>query len=271
MLFFAALVTAQDDIPRSLRDMADTERAFAQAATVKGVRDAFLEFFADDALALVPAPTSYKERLRARPSVPFSENELRWEPRLGDVAASGELGWLTGPSTFINHKDKQPPRHGNYLSVWKKQADGSWKVLLDVGSQSPTPVPFAPGFHRFAVPTRYTGKTTKADATATLEAADRRANAGDPPLADGARIHRDGMPAVVGREAALAWLGRAGPTARTTGRAESAASGDVGYTFGTYETPGDPAARGSYIRVWSRDAAGRWLVVVDVQNQAPPR
>ena len=165
MLFFAALVTAQDDIPRSLRDMADTERAFAQAATVKGVRDAFLEFFADDALALVPAPTSYKERLRARPSVPFSENELRWEPRLGDVAASGELGWLTGPSTFINHKDKQPPRHGNYLSVWKKQADGSWKVLLDVGSQSPTPVPFAPGFHRFAVPTRYTGKTTKADAT----------------------------------------------------------------------------------------------------------
>ena len=97
LCFFRRTDLAQDEISPALEALAETERAFAKAATVKGIRDAFLEFFADDAVALVPEPASWKARLRAGPSVPFSEHELLWEPRVGDVAASGELGWLTGP------------------------------------------------------------------------------------------------------------------------------------------------------------------------------
>src|SRR5215216_718889 len=111
----AATLTAQDAITPELAALADAERAFAQAATHKGIRDAFLEFFADDAIALAPDPVPAKERLRSRPSVPFSENELLWEPRTGDIAASGELGWLTGPSTFTNKKANTAPGYGNYL------------------------------------------------------------------------------------------------------------------------------------------------------------
>src|SRR4249920_2928525 len=98
-----AFVTGQEAMPRELTAMADTERAFAKAATVKGWRDAFLEFFADDAVTLANGVSSAKERLRQQPSTPFSVLELVWEPRLGDVASSGELGWLTGPSTSTNH------------------------------------------------------------------------------------------------------------------------------------------------------------------------
>ena len=42
----------QDSIRRDLDAMADTEREFAKTATFKGWRDAFLEFFGDDAIAL---------------------------------------------------------------------------------------------------------------------------------------------------------------------------------------------------------------------------
>ena len=66
--------------------MADTERAFAKAATVKGWRDAFLDFFADDAIAFTPDVVPAKDGLRKQPSTPFSEAELVWEPRTGDVA-----------------------------------------------------------------------------------------------------------------------------------------------------------------------------------------
>jgi hypothetical protein len=38
------------DIPPALAAMADAERAFAAAARVKGIREAFLEFFSDDAM-----------------------------------------------------------------------------------------------------------------------------------------------------------------------------------------------------------------------------
>ena len=82
--------------------MADAERAFAAAARVKGIRDAFLEFFADDAM-FEPGAGLAKEQLRKQKPEPFSVRELVWEPRTGDVAASGELGWLTGPGTFIDH------------------------------------------------------------------------------------------------------------------------------------------------------------------------
>jgi ketosteroid isomerase-like protein len=49
--------------------------------------------------------------------------------------------------------------------------------------------------------------------------------------------------------------------------AEAAQSGDLGYTWGSYAVSANgPAAaeRGHYVRAWSRDAQGRWIVVLDV-------
>ena len=162
-------VAAQSNVPAELAAMADTERAFAKAATVKGWRDAFLEFFADDAIAFANGVTSAKERLRQQPSTPFSVFELLWEPRLGDVAASGDLGWLTGPSTSINHAAKDnKPGHGCYLSIWRKQADGTWRVFIDVGASAPEPVTFASGFNRINFGERYVGKETGKDARKSL-------------------------------------------------------------------------------------------------------
>lgn len=110
----AVLISAQEAIPPALTAMADTEREFAAAARVKGIRDAFLEFFADDAIAFEPEPAKAKDQLKRQQPQPFSVRELVWEPRTGDVAASGELGWLTGPSTFINHAaEDKSPRYGN--------------------------------------------------------------------------------------------------------------------------------------------------------------
>ena len=154
---------AQLSIPPELEAMAATEREFAKAATAKGWRDAFLEFFADDAIAFTPDVVPAKDRLRKQPSTPFSEFELVWEPRTGDVSASGDLGWLTGPSTSINHKanPKAPdagPRHGCYLSVWRRQPDGRWRVIVDVGVDAPTPVAFPGGFTRSTIPTRFAGQ-----------------------------------------------------------------------------------------------------------------
>ena len=276
-----ALILAQDQITPALEALAQTERDFAKAATVKGIRDAFLEFFADDAVALVPEPASWKTRLRAGPSVPFSEHELLWEPRVGDVAANGELGWLTGPSTFTNKKAGGQPRHGNYLSVWRKQADGSWKVFLDIGSDSPEPVTFATGFNRYAFGPRYVGNDGKAAATASLLDRERAMNARlskeDPSvvyaafMAGNARLHRQGSPPQVGRDAAAAWLKvNARSLYTVTGSGESAAAGDLGYTYGTYTTQESPR-KGSYMRIWSRTREGQWLIVTDVVSPPPDK
>ena len=269
-----AAAVAQDIAPPALIALADAERAFARTATEKGVRDAFLEFFADDSIALAPDASPAKERLRSRPPVPFSEAELLWEPRTGDVAASGEIGWLTGPSTFTNKKANAAPSYGNYLSVWRKQADGTWKVFIDIGSDAPAPVPFPPGFNRFQFGPRYSGPGDKAAGTSTLLDADRALNAklltgpsGDAyasVTAANVRLHRDGMAAVLGRQAASEWLTKNTPSLRaSTTSAESARSADLGYSYGTYQK-GDAPAKGPYVRIWSRDAQGTWQIVAEV-------
>jgi ketosteroid isomerase-like protein len=171
----------------ALDSLVSAERAFAKTATEKGIRDSFLEYFAEDSIAFNPAPISATARLRSRPGRPFSEYELRWEPRTGDIAASGELGWLTGPSTFIDHTSSTPtPQHGNYLSVWRRQQSGPWRVFIDVGSEPPQAVTFAEGFTRFPLTSRYSGPDGKAAGAGTLLDADETLNA---------RIARDGAPA----------------------------------------------------------------------------
>ena len=175
-LFVTSLVTAQPQIPAELQALADTETAFAKAATAKGIRDSFLEYLDDDAITFDLAPVSAKAQLRAGPSRPFTEHELTWEPRTGDVAASGELGWLTGPSTFIDRtKPQGQPRYGNYLSVWRRQPGGAWRVFIDVGADAPQSVPFAPGFTRFPFGARY-ARTGENTTRASLLQADRALN-----------------------------------------------------------------------------------------------
>ena len=270
--------------PEALDSMVAAERAFAAAAREKGIRDAFLEFFADDAM-FDPAAGRAKDQLRRQKPQPFSERELVWEPRTGDVAASGELGWLTGPGTFVDRLATDPsPRYTNYLSVWRRGEDGRWRVYLDVGTRLTAPATFAPGFVRFPFAARYVAPSGapgvgKAGSD-TLTLADRAFNARiatagaaaayAEALAPGARVHRDGPGALIAPASVREWLAAhaAGMTAATTA-AESAVSGDLGYSYGTYRVAGPPPTTGSYVRVWTRDAAGRWRVVADVL--LPPR
>ena len=263
-----------ETIPPALAAMADTERQFAAAAQVKGIRDAFLEYFADDAM-FEPGRGKAKDQLLEQKAQPFSERELVWEPRTGDVAASGELGWLTGPGTFINHAaGDKTPRHTNYLSIWRKEPDGRWRVFIDLGTSLNAPATFAPGFTRFAFPNRYTGPESKAAATDRLAAADRAFNerlasagasaAYDEVLAAGARLHREGVGALTDHNAVQNWLKEHahGLTAKAMA-AESAASGDLGYTYGDYQLA--PSGKpGAYLRIWTREAQGRWRVVAEV-------
>jgi ketosteroid isomerase-like protein len=284
--FTLAVAAAQNTIPPELAAMAEAEREFARTATVKGWRDAFLEFFADDSIAFTPKVASAKERLRKQPATPFSVFELVWEPRTGDVADAGDLGWLTGPSTSINHKtpDKQPG-YGCYLSVWRKQPDERWKVFIDVGTNAPQPVTFPPGLTRTTLENRYVAKgrdkESKDAATRSLADADRALNAqiaeqGIVPafvsvLAPAARLHRPGWVPTVGREAITKWLDQHATAGTATHEsAEAAASADFGYAYGRFEVKGPTPSGGVYVRLWSRDATGRWWLIVDVAQIFKP-
>jgi ketosteroid isomerase-like protein len=62
---------------------------------------------------------------------------LTWEPVNAEVANSGELGYTWGNWKFTT---PDTTYYGNYFTAWKKQKDGNWKVALDGGNSTPTPL-----------------------------------------------------------------------------------------------------------------------------------
>src|SRR5687767_954118 len=132
--------------------MVAAERAFAAATKQIGVRDGFLTFFADDAIDVVPVGGGLglikaKDRLRAQPPArqPLI-TELIWEPRWGAISTAGDLGWLTGPYRIHSVHGTDADRHGAYFSIWRRQPDQTYKVVLDIGIATARPLTFPESF-----------------------------------------------------------------------------------------------------------------------------
>jgi ketosteroid isomerase-like protein len=269
-LLFTIGAASRDDVPRALVELADAERAFAQRAQEVGARQAFLDYFADTAVGFdTGRPAPAKDAIRMHPDPPKDVKVLFWwEPRYGDIAASGDLGWLTGPVRSARaDRNNGAVRHGNYASIWKRQPDGTFKVIIDVGIDPTAEVPFPDGFTRAPFENRYTGDEIGPVAQSSLLAADRALNnvarssmadAYASALAPAGRLHRNGRLPMQGRDVATEWLRTQQPmTGAESLYAETARSADLGYTWGSYDG-------GHYVRVWVREASGAWKVALDV-------
>ena len=119
------------------------------ATAAKNDLDGTVAFYADDAVLLPPnAPmaTDRKSIRESWASLLGPNTAVSWKVSKVEVAKSGELGYLYG-TYELSIKDPKggPPVRdtGKLLEVWKKQADGKWKCIVDTYN-SDLPVPAAP-------------------------------------------------------------------------------------------------------------------------------
>lgn len=262
-------------LPQSLTQMIEAEKAFAARALVIGWKQAFLEYFAPDAVGFDQGVAGLAREQLAKAPDPPTDLQLIWEPRFGDIAGSGDLGYLTGPVRNVRaSRDGGKPRYSNYMSVWKRQRDGSFKVVMDAGINTPGAVTFAPGFTRAPQANRFTGDYDEstpplgtADGLLNAEIRRDQARAYRPHLTAAARFHRPNAMPIVGDKRILQWLATQPPfTAADTRFTEAARSGDLGYTWGTYSTKAarGATASGFYVRVWVRERNGQWKLALDI-------
>ena len=121
--------------------MVETERAFSRTSEEKGTRESFAEFIAEDGILFRPTAVLGKKWMQEHPLPPSTTRPLlSWQPIFAAVSRAGDLGYTTGPWQFKQDiKDAKPAAFGNFMTVWKKQADGTWKFALDLGISNPEP------------------------------------------------------------------------------------------------------------------------------------
>lgn len=286
LLFALSLnIVAQDQTSSADQAaMVAAERAFAKLGFERGVRESFIKYFHDDAIAFTPHPEKARAGFitQAPETFPLPVT-LNWAPVWGDISAAGDMGYNTGPVVYEDTgENKRPTRNGIFFSIWKKQADGSWRVLLDLGAGVPTAV--APLTAPYVSATKALPKNLKLNAKnelakmlkaeSELMAASAKGTVAatwSKWLSDTARIHRPRTMPAVGAAAVTTWL--ATQTFSYSGKtmfSDIAASGELGYTYGSFETGAPNALKGYYARVWKRDGHGNWRVVVDILSPLPP-
>jgi len=133
------------DADAAKSQLLEVDRAFNARAQATDVPTAFLEFADQDAVMYrngmepVVGKAAIAELLEGEAGV-----TLVWEPQTAEIAASGDLGYTRGCFTFHTAPGEEGapakgPYQGYYISIWKRQADGSWKWVFDSGIISRLP------------------------------------------------------------------------------------------------------------------------------------
>jgi uncharacterized protein (TIGR02246 family) len=106
-------------------------------------------YYADDAVLITPGAPAFvgKDAIQKGLAQFLSDPgmTLRFHPSRVEVAKSGDIGYTEGSytMTMTDPQTKQVMNdHGNYVTDYRKQPDGSWKAVADIAcSEVPPPVP----------------------------------------------------------------------------------------------------------------------------------
>jgi ketosteroid isomerase-like protein len=134
---FAA--TAEDEIMQADRDFNQKFNAAEQAKRA----DQWMSYFAENAAVPTTPPAAGKPALTEHYQKVFANPDLSlsWDPIKAEVFPGGQMGYTTGKylARFKDKDGNKMEQTGRYITVWKKQADGSWKIVTDTGSDDGPP------------------------------------------------------------------------------------------------------------------------------------
>ena len=125
------------DVEKAKEALMQVDRLFSEVSVKEGTRAAFDMFMGDSATMLTDNRNPITERDAILALFPVeSTATLEWEPLFADVSGSGDLGYTVGRWTYrsLDSTGAERTAQGHYVTIWKKQADGSWKYVFDTGT-----------------------------------------------------------------------------------------------------------------------------------------
>jgi ketosteroid isomerase-like protein len=118
----------------------ELESKFAADVAIGGGK-AFASWFAEDAVTLANGrpPVMGKAAIAAQASWDPKDYQLTWLADGAQMGPSNDMGYTWGHYEGVS-KDQHGQTvktSGRYITIWKKQSDGAWKVTLDASAEEP--------------------------------------------------------------------------------------------------------------------------------------
>jgi len=115
----------------------DLEARFAKDVAVRGGAG-FASWFADDGVTLGNgvAPSIGKDAIAKSAKWLAKDYQLTWTPTDAKMSPSGDIGYTWGHFEGKSKDANGNPvtNSGRYITIWRREKDGSWKVVLDAGA-----------------------------------------------------------------------------------------------------------------------------------------
>ncbi|WP_099365500.1 DUF4440 domain-containing protein [Sphingobacterium sp. 1.A.4] len=266
-------VSAFAQMPEKVGGLLNVDKTAANISKSEGPHAGFKYMVDKQSNFYVPSPVNAVNYLDNRPNIP---DLLTWEPNLVLVSRSLDWGVTSGPMEF--QKVGSPKRFGQYLSVWRRDKKGNWKIHLrtevdNFGKKKSEGLeyyePDSKNYLKHRSEKRLQQREEVVFQTdelfSTILKADTRTGYKEF-LADDARFYFPWKDEIEGRDKVLDFLKKdrieidTEPT--EVGRAYS---GEFAYTLGT-ATVGmkDKVVKFSYIRIWQLKDDFNWKVILEM-------
>jgi ketosteroid isomerase-like protein len=274
-LFIAPLLLAAIAEGQPAKVIADEEKAFAAMSVHASVQQAFVKYFSDSAVSF-HAGKIYNGKEFWKQQKPDS-TYLFWSPVYADISLAKDLGFTSGPWQLkVKRTNNEPDARGFYNSVWRKEKDGQWKVVIDIGvgmkevaketdsvkyssieSESPSMSETVNGKQMImAIEKAYLRNYPYLGGPRDVSGEARFYRPGKLPL-----ISSDSIQRLIRKEKYICQFEVVG--------GDMASSNDMGYVYGNVKFPSEKngvftTVSTNYMRIWKKEKNTAWKIVLDV-------
>ncbi len=263
-LLFNLVFAQPEDYHKNYKKLIDTEIAFSELCGQKGINVSFLANFSDNGVVFRPEPVRAKDFYSRR-----KENGvlLKWKPVWAEVSAAGDLGYTTGPWELQIDTIKG---WGQFVSVWQKQKDDTFKLLVDVGIDhdkinydSLTLIFPKENF------VKKDARIINVNDSEKLDKLDTLCNPFQTLYDEDVRIFREGKLPMIEKVSASEFSDEINNSVYKTFALKIAQSGDLAYTYGIGKVKAankdERQKQFSYLRIWKKKVKD-WQIVLEVTN-----
>jgi len=269
-------------LPNKVGSLINADRTMAKLSASETPYQALLSMTDKETVFFSPGPVQGLKHMKNRPNVP---DLMHWNPSFSGIAKSMEFGFTTGPVTF--QRIGAPKRNGQYLTVWKRDRKGLWKISAhaiseNYGNSKTTEEEYLPnaifiepdssGYLKHRSQVRLNQRKDVVESNDRLFATILKTDntlAFLEFLADDVRFYFPWNEPIKGKIDVLDYLEAQNLNIETEiEHVDRAYSGELAYSYGTASIrQNGPPKKYNYIRVWQRQDDHQWRVIIEFYSE----